>query len=695
MAGNMVNVIIQATDNASRHIDNINSALSRVGTEGGNLARTMSLASGAIAGLAPAAAGLGGLAGTFAAAGVGAAAFGAVAVSSIGNVVEASEEVAKAEEKIKQADSTRERIAAQKELASVMGGLSKAQQGALKDLQNFQSWWSGFTKQFDTPVFKVFGEGMKLIQNTMTALTPTITSVGNALGGWLEKVNASFKTDTVKGFFDYFSESAAPSLTAMLTSTGNLFKGFMEILMAFAPISTDMEGGMVKLTASFAKWASELAGSQSFQNFVNFAKTNAPILLSVIGGLWNTIVKLVQALAPLGAVVLQLADSFLQWITTSETAKTAFDALKQAGEFLKQNFEAVKVVVASLLAGFIAFKAISSVVAVVNLVTTVMGTLSKVLGVAKKAFLLLRAAMLANPIAWVIVAIVALIAIGVLLYKNWDTVTAKAKELWTKVKKVWEDIKIAVSKKITEMIQAVQKWASDMKAKMGEMWENVKQKTSEGVQKVVQFFKGLPSKAASALSDLGSKIKEKFLSAMESAKQAVTDGVQAVVTAIKDFAGTFLDAGKGLLESFTKGIGKGIEGAKTAVSKGMSAIRAFLPFSPSKKGALRDLDKSGESFFPTWYKGALTKVKAMKREIGGAMHSVNNALQSEAGSVGLESFTGGRSKFTVIHAHEHTGAVQIKGDNGSKETLKLAGKTVRETTESDIMRDLRQTIRRR
>ncbi len=43
---------------------------------------------------------------------------------------------------------------------------------------------------------------------------------------------------------------------------------------------------------------------------------------------------------------------------------------------------------------------------------------------------LLNAAMTANPIGIIIVAIGALIAIGVLLWKNWDTITKMAKKMW-------------------------------------------------------------------------------------------------------------------------------------------------------------------------------------------------------------------------------------------------------------------------
>lgn len=58
---------------------------------------------------------------------------------------------------------------------------------------------------------------------------------------------------------------------------------------------------------------------------------------------------------------------------------------------------------------------------------------------------LLNAAMTANPIGLVAVAIGVLIAAGVALYMNWDTVKVKAQELWNKIKAVWESIKTKTS----------------------------------------------------------------------------------------------------------------------------------------------------------------------------------------------------------------------------------------------------------
>lgn len=245
-----------------------------------------------------------------------------------------------------------------------------------------------------------------------------------------------------------------------------------------------------------------------------------------------------------------------------------------------------------------------------------------------------------------------------------------AQEAWSKatknavdvVKNLWNAFKAFFGGFIGTIISIFSKFGVDLKSKAKDAWDKVVQSFKDGITK---------------------------------AKSSLDSGVKNMVSAITNFGSTFLKAGKGLLTAFTDGIKDGIKGATKAVSNGMKKIRDFLPFSPAKKGALSDLDKSGKSFFPTWYEGALTQVPRMTRAVNGAMGSLNSALESESGSVGLEAFTGGRSKVTVIHAHEHTGTVTVKGDNGNKQAFDMAGKSVQTTTENDVMKDLRQAIRKR
>jgi phage-related protein len=819
---NLVDIIINATDNASRQIDGVNRALDRLNNNGGKLAGIMAGVSGSIAGLAPAVAGVGAMASMFASAGIGAGAFGAVAVSAIGGVVDASEEVAKIEEKIKQADSTEERIKAQKELQQVMAGLSDAQKQALGDLKEFKGWWGSFTASLEKPVFNVMGQGLDFIRNTMEALKPAIESTAGVLTDFLSKVNASFQTDQVKSFFDYINQTAGANLQAILTSAGNLFVGFMEILKAFAPLSQSFSQGMVNMTASFRTWAEGLSQSQGFQKFIEYAKANTPPLLSLIGNLFKFVGQLVVALAPLGSVVLQVASAFVKWLTSSGLVQGALNLVRQAGQFLLDNLNAVKVVLASVLAGFLAFKGVMAIVSIVKVATTVFKTLKTVITAVRTAFMIFNATLLANPITWIVLAIVALIAVGVLLYKNWDTVKAYAQQLWDKLKQVWEGIKTAISTAVTNIITAVSNWWNNMKTGFSNMMTSIGQAVSSGVQSVIQFFVSLPSKILGAIiyltgfligafiglmieigiavkngivavvtffsqlpskvmsfitnlknlavngfktmmsnaksavqsgiqnvvsffqslpskvmsflnnlktqavngfktmmstaksavqsgiqgvvsffqslpskimgfiNSLKSSLVSGFKNMMSSAKSAVSSGVQGIVSAIKGFVSTFVSAGKGLLDAFTKGIKSGISKAVGAVKDGMSAIRKFLPFSPAKKGALSDLDKSGESFFPTWYEGALKMVRPMERAVGGALDKVNSSLERNHGQIALEAF--GSPRTTVRQVIEVRGTVDVQGEGG-KESVRFVAQEIQDNIAT--FKDLRQAVRKR
>lgn len=79
---------------------------------------------------------------------------------------------------------------------------------------------------------------------------------------------------------------------------------------------------------------------------------------------------------------------------------------------------------------------IGGIIKTVLTMTGVLGGQAAATGTATVAQTGLNTAMAANPIGAVILAIEALIAVGVLLYKNWDTIKAGAQSLWNKFKYV-------------------------------------------------------------------------------------------------------------------------------------------------------------------------------------------------------------------------------------------------------------------
>ena len=84
--------------------------------------------------------------------------------------------------------------------------------------------------------------------------------------------------------------------------------------------------------------------------------------------------------------------------------------------------------------------------------------------------------MAANPIILVAMAIAALVAAGIALWKNWDTVKAKALELWGKVKEVFGGIRDSISGAFTsakETVSGVVDWITEKIGAIGDAAEKV------------------------------------------------------------------------------------------------------------------------------------------------------------------------------------------------------------------------------
>nr|WP_255286167.1 hypothetical protein [Bacillus cereus] len=396
-------------------------------------------------------------------------------------------------------------------------------------------------------------------------------------------------------------------------------------------------------------------------------------------------------------------------------------------------------VLAGVTAGVIAANAayktmmiVSTIAKGIELLTTVLGLSRVATAAATVSQWGLNAAMWANPIGIVVGLIVALIAVGVLLYQNWDEITKWCKEMWATMEEKWDQgvtiLKAAYRKMMFEVkqwwVDTREKWdnmVKDVKEKAQKMKEDaiakyeemkqaaiqklqdilndnaqkwndlingVKNKAEEMKQKAVQKYEEMKRDAVQKLYEMVSDAKQKWDDMVQAAEDKVesmkraakrmldgvkdsvkngfndavndtADGIRKMVNKFTGYFRDFYNSGKGLLSEFTNGIWKGFGDAADAVARGMKNIRAYLPFSPAKKGPLSDLDKSGEAFFPTWYEAALTQVSRMDRAIGGAFSGVADTASVALASTGLEAFTGGRTSVTVNHVVKVDGTVGL------------------------------------
>lgn len=148
----------------------------------------------------------------------------------------------------------------------------------------------------------------------------------------------------------------------------------------------------------------------------------------------------------------------------------------------------------------------SSIGSIISLV----GTLGPALGALGVVF-----GALAGPVGIAIAIIAALIAIGVLLYKNWDTIKAKATEVKNNVVKEWNNLKAQVM----AIFNAVKTIAVNA-------WNTIK-------SSVVSRATALKNAVVSAFNGLKSKVSSIF----NAIKTSITHPIQTAVGLVKSAIG--------------------------------------------------------------------------------------------------------------------------------------------------------------
>lgn len=349
----------------------------------------------------------------------------------------------------------------------------------------------------------------------------TVTSMKNAfysVWGLIKSIGKSFADVWTNGTGTQTLALSLQILQGILNAIGNIASGLED--------AWNKNGTGISIAQSLFNILNSILSTvrNIVDATVDWAKTIdfSPLLT----GLSNLLVSLEPVISVIGEALTNIWETyalpFFSWLI-EDAIPQVIGWLTSLFDFLGENKGIVENVTVAVVAFFVAFKAVS----IITTVITAIGSLISAL----------------NPVTLVIAAV---IAVGVLLYKNWDTIKEKALEVWDFVKGKFQEF----GQFLTDIF--TKDWSNSFGifgnvlnhflSGVNDIWEGIKQIFSGIITFIKGVFTGNWKKAWEGVKDIFSGIVNTLggiikapLNAVISLINAAIDGLNKISIDVPDW----------------------------------------------------------------------------------------------------------------------------------------------------------------
>ena len=485
----------------------------------------------------------------------------------------------------------------------------------LKNIRNNWGLWLtqmnstlGVTNAIARAMVKFSDTAMRVMNRVRNA----VVWLGDKLGG-TDKVLKLIAISAGALFIAFNFDKIVKGVQAVFTGLRNVNK--QALLMAAAFIIVAL---LVEDFINFMQGNNSLLGSLLEKAGVDVDKFRAniikiwgnikTILTAVWQGIKNVAIPIFQTIwgviktvfEAIGKIIDKIAPQFANLADQLANGNIDTDKWVKVGEAIAK--------IIAVIVGVVA--AVKTVIAVVRTVTSVVKGVSAVIS------------FLSSPVGLVILAIMALIAVGILLYKNWDKIKAFAIRIWTAIKDFFVNIFTSIGNFFTSIWEGISTFFSSV-------WNGIKETVSGAVSAVWEtistvfstiweFISGVATNIWTSITTAFTNILSGITGTIGNIKDSIVTGFTAAIDWIKALPAQAVQWGKDIINSIVDGIKSAVSKVGEAVSGVASKIKGFLGFSEPDEGPLSDFHTYMPDMIDLMTKG-ISAGKAKVRDALGAL----------------------------------------------------------------------------
>lgn len=485
----------------------------------------------------------------------------------------------------------------------------------LKNIRNNWGLWLtqmnstlGVTNAIARAMVKFSDTAMRVMNRVRNA----VVWLGDKLGG-TDKVLKLIAISAGALFIAFNFDKIVKGVQAVFTGLRNVNK--QALLMAAAFIIVAL---LVEDFINFMQGNNSLLGSLLEKAGVDVDKFRAniikiwgnikTILTAVWQGIKNVAIPIFQTIwgviktvfEAIGKIIDKIAPQFANLADQLANGNIDTDKWVKVGEAIAK--------IIAVIVGVVA--AVKTVIAVVRTVTSVVKGVSAVIS------------FVSSPVGLVILAIMALIAVGILLYKNWDKIKAFAIRIWTAIKDFFVNIFTSIGNFFTSIWEGISSFFSGV-------WNGIKETVSGAVSAVWEvistvfstiweFISGVATNIWTSITTAFTNILSGITGTIGNIKDSIVTGFTAAIDWIKALPAQAVQWGKDIIDSIVSGIKSAVSKVGEAVSGVASKIKGFLGFSEPDEGPLSDFHTYMPDMIDLMTKG-ISAGKAKVRDALGAL----------------------------------------------------------------------------